>query len=234
MKPVWIFRHVACEGPGYLGEVLKARGIPWSVVEIDAGMAVPELPDQASGLVFMGGPMSANDSLPHVLDELALIRKACHQGVPLLGHCLGGQLISKALGGKVTPNPVTEIGWFPVTRVALTPATAWLAAVTFPVVCFHWHGETFSLPDGASPLFSSQYCVHQGFVRGNAIGLQCHVEMQADMVPAWLEYYREEMPAPSPSVQSREEMLRDLEQRIASLHVLADIIYDVWITGLQK
>ncbi|MGH8120145.1 MAG: type 1 glutamine amidotransferase, partial [Gammaproteobacteria bacterium] len=198
---------------------------------IDEGMQVPTRVDRCSGLVFMGGPMSVNDDLPWIEDELALIRQAHHMGMPVLGHCLGGQLISKALGGTVTRNPVTEIGWFPVEGAGITPATAWLKNISFPADCFHWHGETFTLPAGALPLFKSRYCQNQGFVLGNSLALQFHVEMQADMVRGWLDYYKDEIPAPAPGVQTSEEMLKNIDRRISALHVFADMIYGVWLKG---
>ena len=234
MRPVLIFRHIACEGPGYLGDVLEAHTIPYTVIKIDAGMPVPSSVDGAAGLVFMGGPMSVNDDLPWIQEELALIRSAHLNGLPVLGHCLGGQLIGKALGGVVTPNPVKEIGWFPVKCAAITPATAWLKKLAFANECFHWHGETFSLPAGAQPLFHSQYCRHQGFVLGHSLALQFHVEMQVDMVREWVDYYKDELLASSQSVQSPEAMLEDIDRRITALHAFADIIYGEWLKGLDR
>ena len=111
MKPVAIFRHLAVEGPGYFATYLTQRDVPWRLVRIDEGEAVPGDPLQWSGLVFMGGPMSANDDLPWIGEELALIRAAVDCEVPVLGHCLGGQFMAKALGGEVTRNAVKEIGW---------------------------------------------------------------------------------------------------------------------------
>ena len=113
MRPLTIFRHIACEGPAYLAEVLDHHAVPWRLVKIDAGEPVPDTLDDCSGLVFMGGPMSVNDPLPWIEQELALIRRAQAGNMPVLGHCLGGQLICKALGGTISANPVKEIGWHP-------------------------------------------------------------------------------------------------------------------------
>ena len=104
MKPLTIFRHIACEGPGYLDRVLKRCSIPYRLVRIDLNEAVPRDLEETSGLVFMGGPMSVNDPLPWISQELELIQAAQACGLPVLGHCLGGQLISKALGGTVSAN----------------------------------------------------------------------------------------------------------------------------------
>jgi len=234
MRPVLIFRHDACEGPGYLGDFLDANQIPYTIIRIDAGMPVPSSADGAAGFVFMGGPMSVNDDLPWIQEELALIRSAHYKGLPVLGHCLGGQLISKALGGVVTRNPVKVIGWFPLECAGTTPKTAWLRNLAFATECFHWHGETFSLPAGAQPLFQSRFCRNQGFVIGHSLALQFHVEMQAHMVREWLDYYRDELLASSQSVQSPEAMLDDIDQRITALHGFADIVYSEWVKGLDR
>src|SRR5215471_17613303 len=111
MRPVAIFRHYVTEGPGYFATYLERSGLPWELVKLDEGRTVPTTPDAFSGLVFMGGPMSVNDDLPWIPPVLNLIRSAVARGVPVLGHCLGGQLMSKALGGEVTRAPVKEIGW---------------------------------------------------------------------------------------------------------------------------
>ncbi len=111
MKPVAIFRHIAIEGAGYFASFLNEHAIPWELIRIDEGQTVPRNSQDYSGLVFMGGPMSVNDDLPWIAPSLELIREAFGKDIPLLGHCLGGQLISKALGAIVSKNPVKEIGW---------------------------------------------------------------------------------------------------------------------------
>ena len=125
MKPVAIFRHSVTEGPGYFATYLDTHGIPWKLVKVDAGDSIPEGVQAFSGLCLMGGPMSVNDDLPWIPRVLDLIRGAGRADVPLVGHCLGGQLIAKALGGDGSRNPVKEIGWGPV-AVADNPA-AWPA-----------------------------------------------------------------------------------------------------------
>ncbi len=147
--------------------------------------------------------MSVNDDLPWIAAELALIRDAVERGVPVLGHCLGGQLLARALGATVGPNPVKEIGWGEVEVVDPDAAAAWLPGLsTFPA--FHWHGETFTLPDGARPLLASAHCARQGFVLGPHLGLQCHVEMTSAMIEEWCRLGADELAAAaaSPGVQT--------------------------------
>ena len=231
MKPIIIFRHIACEGPGYLGDYLTFREIPFQTVCVDQGEEVPENLNACSGLVFMGGPMSPNDSVPWIEQELRLIRMA-HQGnIPILGHCLGGQLISKALGGKITSNPVSEMGWYPVRGYSNEKSDDWLKGLPEQFEVFHWHGETFSLPIGATPLLESEFCKNQAFVIGNCLALQCHLEMKNNMVQEWFDFYNEDVPEPSSSVQSREQMLENLEERIQNSKAVADVFYEKWLSG---
>jgi GMP synthase-like glutamine amidotransferase len=111
MKPIAIFRHSPGEGPGYFATFLDRHSLPWRCSRSMRAIFRPPSPDEFSGLCFMGGPMSVNDDLPWIPATLALIRAADAAGIPVIGHCLGGQLMAKALGGSVGRNPVKEIGW---------------------------------------------------------------------------------------------------------------------------
>ncbi len=233
MRPLYIFRHIECEGPGYLAEVLARHDIPYRVIAIDAGEEVPGSVADCAGLVFMGGPMSVNDPLPWIGQELALIRAAQAQGMPVLGHCLGGQLISKALGGVVTSNPVREIGWHPVRRSHTASAARWLDGLADENTLFHWHGETFSIPPGAEVILENDHCAHQAFAIGNTLALQCHIEMTAPMVSEWAGLYSHEIAQPGGAVQSRAEMTSDLDARIRAAQQLADVLYARWLEPLS-
>lgn len=235
MKPVAIFRHVASEGPGYFATYLDGRDVPWQVIAIDRGEAVPENPRDFSGLVFMGGPMSVNDALPWIAPALRLIRSAVDARIPVLGHCLGGQLIAKAIGGEVTRNPVKEIGWGSVDVLQNDVAAAWFGAGIGSFESFHWHGETFSIPPGAVRIASSAHCGNQAFALGPHLGLQCHVEMTPDLVRAWCEDWEKEvtaLAARAPSVQTPAEMMRGVDDRVRTLNAVADRLYDRWTAGL--
>lgn len=233
MKPVAVFRHAPTEGPGYFASFLEARHLPMELIAIDAGAAVPADASAFSGLVFMGGPMSVNDDLPWIPPVLALIRDAVARNVPVLGHCLGGQLMAKALGGSVGRNPVKEIGWGEVRVLDNAEAQAWLGDGPRQFLAFHWHGETFSIPPGATRILESVHCPNQAFVLGKHLGMQCHVEMTAEMVRTWCEVGAEEIAAsPGPAVQTPDEMGVDLDRRLAGLHAVADRLYARWVEGL--
>lgn len=234
MRPIAIFRHVGHEGPGRLGEFLAARDIPWHLVAVDRGEAIPDSPQAFSGLVFMGGPMSVNDDLPWIPRSLALIRQAVDAGIPVLGHCLGGQLMSRALGGTVTANPVKEIGWAEVRVADSAEARAWFGTTrAFPA--FHWHGETFSLPEGAAGLLATPHCAHQAFALGPHLALQCHVEMTADMIAEWCrEGAAEIAAAASPAVQPAAAILADTPGNLPAMATVAERLYGRWLEGLAR
>jgi GMP synthase-like glutamine amidotransferase len=236
MKDILIFRHAAHEDPGYFTAFAARHGLPTRLVRIDQGEPVPESIDDTPALVFMGGPMSVNDPLPWIPKALHLIREATRLQRPTLGHCLGGQLISKALGGVVTRNPVKEIGWLPVTRVDAPLARDWLGDLPNEFDAFHWHGETFSIPAGATRILGSRDCPNQAFVIGPTLAMQCHVEMTADMVRTWGRAGAEEITAACamPTVQDQAAMEQDLDARVARLQKVADRLYTRWLEGLRR
>ena len=201
---------------------------------MDSGEPVPKNPRDFAGLVFMGGPMSVNDDLPWIAPLLDLIRDAVRKDVPVLGHCLGGQLISKAFGGTVGPNPVKEIGWGEVRIADNAVAREWFGDLQ-PFTSFHWHGETFTIPPGATRLAASNFCLNQAFALGKHLGLQCHVEMTPELIRTWYAGGGDEIAAsPGPGVQKPEQMEVDIESRVARLNQVAERLYDKWIEGLSK
>lgn len=235
MQPVAIFRHAPSEGPGYFASYLERKAIAWQLVPLDAGHAVPRSARGFSGLVFMGGPMSVNDALPWIIPALRLIADAVRQDIPVLGHCLGGQLMARAFGGEVRTAPVKEIGWGEVTVADNAVAREWLGTAE-AFESFHWHGETFSIPPGGTRVLENAHCANQAFALGRHFGMQCHVEMTPEMVADWVRGGAAEIAQSrdSPGVQAPEEIERDLERRTAALHKVADRIYDRWTEGLPR
>ena len=242
MKPIAIFRHSEAEGPGYFATFLDAHSLAWQLIAIDQQQDVPRDAGDFAGICLMGGPMSVNDPLPWITEVCALIRDAVDRNIPVLGHCLGGQLISRALDGEITRNPVKEIGWGEVRAADSVDGAStrhwlgdWLLKTGGVAEVFHWHGETFSLPPGAQRLFSSDYCANQAFALGPHLALQCHVEMNAEMIASWCASWPDEVngidPLPS-CVQTPQQMLAQSAERIPAMRRLADQLYTVWISGL--
>ena len=234
VKPVAICRFAPHEGPGYFGAYLTAHSIPWRVVKVDQREMLPGA-DAISGLAMMGGAMSVNDDLPWIAPVISLVRDAIATEVPVIGHCLGGQLLARALGAEVKTNPVKEIGWGGVHVVDAAAAAGWGATTSF--LSYHWHGETFALPAGAVRIWSNAHCENQAFVYGNSLGMQCHIEMTEEMIETWCETGAQEIEESlgrSPAVQSPAEMREDIAPKVERLHAVADGVYARWLRGLKR
>ena len=181
---VLVFQHAPLEGIGSIAVALRRRGIDWRTVEPPSG---PVDLGAAAGLILMGGPMSVNDDLPWIPHETAAIREAADRGIPVLGICLGAQLIARALGARVYRNPVKEIGWFPLEWTAAAHTDPLFQGFRDPENVFQWHGETFDLPRGAARLASSLACPNQAFRAGaNVYGMQFHLEVTPEIIADWL------------------------------------------------
>jgi GMP synthase (glutamine-hydrolysing) len=187
MKKVLAFRHVPFEGIGRIGAALAERGIACDYADLySPGSATPDIAAY-DGLIFLGGPMSANDPLPFLAREVQLISSALERHQPLLGICLGSQLIARALGADVCRNPVKEIGWFPVRFLPDAAEDRLFTGLFEPETIFHWHSDTWALPPHAVRLASSDLCANQAFRSGdNVYGLQFHLEVTPEMIADWM------------------------------------------------
>ncbi len=201
---VHILQHVLYEGIGSIASWLESQKAEISCTRFFETNRLPML-RSVDMVIAMGGPMSANDEdkLPWLMPEKQFIRDAILQGIPVLGVCLGAQLIAGAMGASVYRNRVKEIGWFPVRAISGPPGSFRLPA---DCTVFHWHGETFDLPTGAVRLASSDGCKNQAFqISGNVIGLQFHLEATPESVSALVENCRDEL-VPGDYVQSEAEI----------------------------
>jgi len=184
---VLTFRHVLHEHLGWIATALDESGVAYDYADLYASPEAASDVAQPDALIFMGGPMSANDDLPFIHREIELIRDAIARRQPVLGICLGAQLIAKALGCAVYPNAVKEIGWAPVIFTEAARRDPLFAGLSGPEIVFHWHAETFDLPQGSELLASSAQCRHQAFRFGDRIyALQFHLEVTPAMIAQWL------------------------------------------------
>ncbi|MGZ8272723.1 MAG: type 1 glutamine amidotransferase [Burkholderiaceae bacterium] len=244
MKPIVILQHEAGVSAGHFESWLQARSLPHVFVNVHLGDAMPASAVSYAGLCSLGGNMSVNDPLPWVAEEIELMRDAIERGVPIIGHCLGGQLLARALGAEVTRNPCMEMGWLPLDVVDPALVDEWLGSNTLGEL-FHWHGDAFELPAGARRMLSSPLTPNQAYVVERVgvehLGMQFHVEMTPDLVTSWAadpvaanEVAEERDRTGGPGVQSPEEMCRDLQRRTATMKTLAWRLYDRWARGLMR
>ena len=200
MPRALVLQHVPAEGPGRIADALAIAGYAVEVRHLHASMAVPEELGEEEILVVMGGPMGVNEAdmirHPFLAGEIVLLRRAIAANQPVLGICLGAQLLAHAAGGRVHRNMqggtwVREVGWDSVAfhGVARHPE---LAGMPRSEVMLHWHGDTFDLPEGATLLASSERCRNQAFRLnhrgrpGRQIGLQFHCEVDVPTIRDWL------------------------------------------------
>ena len=244
MKPIVVLQHETGVSAGHFDSWLDARGLPRVLVNVHLGDALPRSAAAYAGLCSLGGNMSVNDPLPWIADELALMRDAVERGVPIIGHCLGGQMLARALGAQVTRNPCKEIGWFPVDIEDAALVDEWMG--TRPLgELFHWHGDAFDLPPGARRLLSSPLTPNQAYVVERHgvehLGMQFHIEMTADLVTAWAsdpsvakEVDEERARTGGAGVQSPAVMCQALEARTAAMQPIAWHLYERWGRGLRR
>jgi GMP synthase-like glutamine amidotransferase len=210
-------QHVPFEGLGSIEPWLRKAGYQITKTPLYEWAGLPESID-FDLLVVMGGPMSVNDEAdyPWLAPEKQFIRRVIKAGIPVLGICLGAQLIAGSLGARVYGNQEKEIGWFPVTRVSSENDDVF----QFPLITevFHWHGETFELPTGAVHLARSEGCANQAFQIGKTvIGLQFHLEITPDSARELVMQCRGEL-IPSRYIQTEDDILSVPDEKYRSIN----------------
>ena len=223
-RAVLVVQHDAADGPGAIGRELRARGLALTDVRGFAGDAVPESIGDAAGLVVMGGPMSLGDVPPHAFlaQERRLVASAIAAGVPVLGVCLGAQILASVLGGRVARAGAKEIGWAPVERAPEAEGDPLFGALPQRFASFHWHEDAIALPPGATLLARSRVTPVQAFRAGRAedavYGLQFHLESDAAMVETMVRTFDGELVAEG---LHEERILEDTRERMAEQERLA-------------
>ena len=196
MAEVLVLQHVAPETAGRIGDAVAAAGHRLRVVRSFAMEPVPKSLEAVSGLVVMGGPMGVyeRDRFPYLRHELRLIEQALRSGRPVLGICLGSQLLAHALGADVRPGSAKEIGWHEITLQEEAATDLMLSDAPRAFTGFHWHGDVFDLPVGAVGLARSAQTAWQAFRYGqNAWGLLFHMEVTEPMVTAMVQAFPDEL-----------------------------------------
>lgn len=188
MSDVLLVQNTRIEGSGHLGDLLKEDGFKINSIHA-RHEALPE--DEFSLVVILGAPESANDDLSYLHKEQELIKKSVKKEIPVLGICLGSQLIAKTFGGKVYSGPKKEIGFY--NDLIPEPNSNLFAGFKNPFTVFHWHGDTFDLPRGATRLVHSEIYPNQAFQYQTAVGLQFHLEVNEQMVNLWLDKTEEKL-----------------------------------------
>jgi len=231
MKPILILEHQSPEQIAYLGTWLKRNNIPFEIYNAHIHKQFPNSINGYSALAVMGGYMSANDPLYTNRQAEILILQAMNRDIPVIGHCLGGQLISKALCGKISNSPKPEIGWHDITYVDDPETKEWFGENPTNKV-MHWHYESFEIPHGAKLLASSQYCPNQAFSFGIHLAMQYHIEMDVEKVEYWMSDDESEWRANRElheSVHSREKILDETKLYMDNHQKTADCIYKNWL-----
>lgn len=241
MKPIVIVQHEADAGPGYFAHYLLKNNLPHQTVRVFAGDPMPSSAQAYAGICSLGGSMSVNDDLPWIDEELALMRDADRIGVPIIGHCLGGQLLAKACGAPVARNAMKEIGWSEVEVDDAAIARDWIGdQSTFEL--FQWHEDTFALPPGARRFLTNRWCANQAFIveRDSCVhlGMQFHVEMTPQLVSSWVSGGADEIDEAferqrGAGVQRAQEITLNVDQRTQRMSRLADRLYKRWTQGLR-
>ena len=214
-KHILIIKQVEQEGPGLIETFFAANGWGLRTVELSHGEKLPSDFDETGALVVLGGPMNVYEETqyPFLKEEELLIRKALIEEVPVLGICLGAQLLAKTCGARVQKAPHKEIGWYKVEKTGDGKKDALFTTGPDRIQVFQWHEDTFDVPEGAILLAVGKDCKNQAFRVGqNAYGLQFHIEVTEDMIRRWLQLEEEAIV---------EKILRDTKHVRESYHTEA-------------
>lgn len=229
-RPVLILQHQVPERPAYLATWLRAHDIPFVTVNAGAGQEFPQSIEPYAALAVMGGGMSANDPLLSNRQAEILILQAMRLDRPVIGHCLGGQLMSRALGSEITASPQPEIGWQPIDYEQHDLVPHWFGPKPTPVV-IHWHYEAFEIPAGATRLAGSPACPNQAWALGPHLAMQFHIEIDQEKVQDWVSDgdAKWQQAQQYSSVQDRAAILAGVEPHLAGHQATAAHIYRTWL-----
>ncbi len=228
MATVTCFQHIDCEGPGTLEEFLRSKGIKLQILKPFKGDAIPE--QLGEGLVILGGPMGVYEEsrYPWMSEELNAIRACLRTGRPILGICLGSQMLAAASGGQVYKGALPEVGWYPLSLTYDGRMDPLFLGLDESPMAFHWHGDTFSLPPGSLRLAESALTRNQAFRVGvNAYGFQFHLETTEEMVRSWEKLYAAEL-SPQGGPNRPERISENLSTNAKALRHTSEKVFSRW------
>ncbi|MFQ5428283.1 MAG: type 1 glutamine amidotransferase [Thermodesulfobacteriota bacterium] len=217
---ILVLQHVACEGPGLIGSIALSKGFSLRTIRLFNGEKVPSEPRRYSALVVMGGPMGVYDEAeyPYISQELRLIESAFRLRIPVLGVCLGAQMMARAAGGEVFSKGKKEIGFYSINLTPVGQSDPLLLGLPSELTVFQWHGDTFNIPGGAKNLASSEAFPDQLLKVGtNSYGLQFHIEVTEAMVRDFLAAGSEELKG-APYIKAPEVILREASELLPAIH----------------
>ena len=234
MAKIYVLQHHPVENLGTIADALEASALAWQYVRVNEGQPVPANMKGAGGLIVMGGPMGVyqTDRYPWLRDEMRLINDAMKSNLPVLGVCLGAQILAAALGAKVDRNPSgKEIGWHQIRLTDSAAEDRLLRDLPATMTPFHWHGDMFDLPHGAVSLASSDKTPCQAFRHGDkTYGFQFHLEVTREGVAAMAAAFakdltRENIPA--------DRMIADADEFLSPLEKISDTVFSRWASPIQ-
>jgi len=203
----------------------------YEIIRPNQGEEIPAPGDisNISGLCFCGGAESVTEPTPWMMEEIRLIQEAGRNGTPVIGHCLGGQLISKALGGSVRRQQNEEFGWSRLYKDDNDASKRWLKNTPEELFAMQWHKDTFTIPAGATRILAGRNCANQAFVYGNMLAMQFHVEADRETIGSWALDLAELHPSASESAQTGKEIMDSLERYYCISKQLANQLYPTWL-----
>ena len=231
MTPVLILQHQSPERPAYLRTWLEQHSIPYETFSAGDGQDFPASIEPYAALAVLGGGMSANDPLLSNRQAEILILQAVLKNRPTIGHCLGGQLMTRALGGTVGQSPQPEIGWQAIDYESVPETERWFGANPTPVV-IQWHYDAFSIPEGATRLAGSPACPNQAWSMGPHLAMQFHIEIDDDKARAWAadeDPKWAEARTQYASVQDSRAIVQGIEPNLTQHQATADHVYRTWL-----
>ena len=234
MAKIYVLQHHPVENLGTIAEALENAALAWQYVRVFDGHLVPHDMKGAGGLIVMGGPMAVYQAerFPNIKEELALIQDAIKANRPVLGVCLGAQIVAAALEAKVAKNPAgKEIAWYPVNLTAESRNDRLFAGIAETITPFHWHGDIFELPRGAVSLANSEKTPCQAFRYGDKVyALQFHLEVTRDSVAAMAGEWPRELEREH---ISGAQMIAESDRRRAELATLSETIFSRWARPIE-